>query len=465
MKIIRDESGQTLVVAAVFMALLGCGFMALALDVGNLYRERRIAQATANEAAMVAATEMGNGNTGLAQSAANAAAALNDVTAANAVNLTISPTTGNFQGPYVIATVSFPVQTFILGAFSHAQSKVTVSATAIAGGGTGGVPGSGGVNLGQAGICSNGNINISNGANVHLNGLGMFDSGVGSTITVTGGSTVSAGTVASNGSIAVSGGSTLSDTTTDAAGSISVTGGSSSSGVQAAIPATLACDPVLPNAPPVSGCVADPGGNYTAAPLTFGPAFPAGVACYNNLTIGANGMSDILNPGIYVINGGNMHFVSGTTGHGCTNSSGCSNLGGNGVFIYLANGATLTIDNGANVNLVAGNTKAADGTTTPDLGSNYDGITVYQPTSNTNAMSFEGGSYTYMSGSIIAPGAAVTLGNGSGSTTNGGVTAGTFTVNGGGTVNITADDDGASASTGGTPATPVVFAVKPTMVQ
>jgi hypothetical protein len=462
MKIFRDESGQTVVVAAVFMALLGCGFMALALDVGNLYHFRRIAQVTANEAAMVAATEMGNGNTGLAQSAANAAAALNGVT--TPVNLTISPTTGNYQGPYVIASVSFPVQTFFFGAVSHANSKVTVTATAIAGGGTGGVPGSGGVNLGSAGICSNGDINISNGAHINVNGLGIFDAGAGSNISITGGSTVSAGTVAGNGNITVDGGSTLSDTYTDAAGSISVTGGSSSSGAKKTIPATLTCDPVLPPAPPVSGCVADPGGNWTQNPLYFGPASPSGVACYNNLTIGANGMSDYLNPGVYVINGGTMHFVSGTTGHGCANSSGCSNLGGNGVFIYLANGANLLIDNGANVNLVAGNTKAADGSTTPDLGS-YNGITVYEPTSNTNAMSFQGGSSTYMNGSILAPGAPVTLGNGSGSTTNGGVTAGTFTVNGGGTINITADDDGESGATSGTPATPVVFAVRPKMVQ
>jgi len=175
-------------------------------------------------------------------------------------------------------------------------------------------------------------------------------------------------------------------------------------------------------------------------------------------------MSDYLNPGVYVINGGTMHFVSGTTGHGCANSSGCSNLGGNGVFIYLTNGANLVIDNGANVNLVAGNTKAADGTTTPDLGA-YNGITVYESTSDSKALSFQGGSSTYMNGSILAPDAPVTLGNGSGSTTNGGVTAGTFTVNGGGTINITADDDGASGSTAGTPATPVVFSVRPKMVQ
>jgi hypothetical protein len=35
---LRDESGQSLIFVAVFMGLLALGFMAFALDAGNLFR-------------------------------------------------------------------------------------------------------------------------------------------------------------------------------------------------------------------------------------------------------------------------------------------------------------------------------------------------------------------------------------------------------------------------------------------
>jgi hypothetical protein len=52
-----------------------------------------------------------------------------------------------------------------------------------------------------------------------------------------------------------------------------------------------------------------------------------------------------LNPGVYVISNGELHFESG--------ANNASNTGGNGVFFYLVGTASLVIDNGANVNLTA----------------------------------------------------------------------------------------------------------------
>ncbi len=77
MKKLRDESGQTLVFVAFFMGLLALGFVAFALDVGALFREKRMAQSAAQAAAVAAAEEVGYGNTANEQAVANAMAKLN----------------------------------------------------------------------------------------------------------------------------------------------------------------------------------------------------------------------------------------------------------------------------------------------------------------------------------------------------------------------------------------------------
>jgi hypothetical protein len=127
--------------------------------------------------------------------------------------------------------------------------------------------------------------------------------------------------------------------------------------------------------------------------------------------VGGNGATVTLNPGVYVINGGQLHFESGANGH--------SNLGGNGVFFYLVNGASVVFDNGANVNLVAGGNTQSSGSTAPDVGPSgtYNHVVIYQDTSD--------------NGGIYAPGAALTLGNGSTSTVKTDVVAKTMSITGG----------------------------------
>jgi len=163
--------------------------------------------------------------------------------------------------------------------------------------------------------------------------------------------------------------------------------------------------------------------------------------CYANLTVGANGSTCTLNPGVYVVTG-TLHFESGANGY--------SNLGGNGVFFYLPGSATLVIDNGANVNIVAGGSteSAADGGgTAPSLGSGYNGIAIYEPSTNTNAISIQGGSNSYIGGAIYAPGAALSVGNGSTMTLPvGGLYASSLTMTGGTTLNVVSDaNEGAVA--------------------
>jgi hypothetical protein len=72
------------------------------------------------------------------------------------------------------------------------------------------------------------------------------------------------------------------------------------------------------------------------------------------------------------------------------------------------------------------------------VGSNgvYNGILFYQAATDTQAFSVQGGSSMYLNGAIYAPGAAIDLGNGSGSTVMADIVGQTMTNNGGGTLTV-----------------------------
>jgi hypothetical protein len=182
-----------------------------------------------------------------------------------------------------------------------------------------------------------------------------------------------------------------------------------------------------------SSCVTDPGNNGSAQTTAFtaGPSSSTGIKCYNGLTIGSNSTIDTLNPGIYVINGGYLHFEN--------NSQPVANYGGNGVFFYLTNGATLQIDQGSNVNLVAGGGTTSTGGTAPSIGTNYDGILIYQDTSDSSAMTVAGGSNLFMNGSLFMPSAQMNFSNGSTNTIEGGIVAQQVILSGGAVVTANAN--------------------------
>jgi len=423
MKILRDESGQTLVIVAAFMGLVALGFIAFALDVGSLFREKRMAQAAADAASIAAAEELSDG-TSYEQNAANAVAKMNgfDTTLAkNPATVTLqTPTSGNFVGSaYVQATVSRPIPTFFLAAFSRSRATMPVSATAIAGG----------AQTSQTCVCLEGasgeDLNMSNGSTLNATGCGVVDNSSSSNaIGIVGGATLNALTV---GTVSSS---------WDNSSNIN-NGGSISSSATVVQGITSSCGQSMPTAPTYSSCVADPGGS--SGTYTWGPSTASGTVCYTSLTVGANGSTDTLSPGTYVITTGSLHFESGSGGH--------SNLGGNGVFIYLTGTASLSIDNGANVNLVAGGATESGGGTAPTVGA-YNGIAVYQAASDTTAMSIQGGSTSYVNGALYAPSASITIGNGSGANISGGIVASSLTMNGGGALNAVADTNEGSLSIG-----------------
>ena len=130
-----DESGQMLVLTAICMTLF-FGFMALAIDVGLLFRARRNAQIAADAGAIAGAMQMEYGdNSGCATvlCAVQKAAAANGVPNAD-LTVNLPPTDGYHQGAgYVEVIASIPKSTFFIGTIYKGNSAFTVSARSVAG--------------------------------------------------------------------------------------------------------------------------------------------------------------------------------------------------------------------------------------------------------------------------------------------------------------------------------------------
>jgi hypothetical protein len=402
---------------ALFLSTFLFGFIALGIDVEYLFRAKRMAQGAADAAAIaaIAAAEEYSYGTASEQTAANAMAKLNgfDTTLSSnpATVILTTPTTGDYSGStgYIQAIVSKPIPTFFMKMLRRSPTT-TISARAVAAAGQ----------SSPTCICLEGqtgiDLNLSNNAKLTASGCGVTaNSSSNNAIGIVGSATLSAislGTVSN---------------TWDNSSNIN-NAGTITSSTHIVQGISTKCSPGLPTVPTYtsSQCTNDPlgsfgngGSSYNVGPLSGnGNTQTGGAICYNSLTVGANGDAVNLNPGTYIINGGQLHFESGA------NSK--SNTGGSGVFFYLVGNASLVIDNGANVNLTA----ASSGT--------YSGTLIYQDAADSQPMSIQGGSNTIFNGTIYAPSANLTLGNGSNTALNADVVANTLTMNGGGTLSSSA---------------------------
>ena len=131
----KNESGQALIFVALSMAVL-MGFMALAIDVGILFRARRNMQIAADAAATAAALNyLYYGSVPTAKAAAIAAAAANGVTITdNDINTPPSsgPNHSTTAGAYFEVLPNQATGTNFMGVISHTNS-VMVGARAVAG--------------------------------------------------------------------------------------------------------------------------------------------------------------------------------------------------------------------------------------------------------------------------------------------------------------------------------------------
>jgi len=409
----NGEDGQTTVVMALFLATFLFGFIAFGIDVGYMFHEKRMAQAAADAAAVAAGEESSTPPTGSftasQHAAANAMATLNGFNTSAATNpatvtLTI-PSGGNYSNSinYVQAVVSQPISTIFMKIL-HMPS-MTISARSVAG-------------VGQNSptcVCLEGasgmDLNLSNNAS-------YTPSGCGTTVNST-----SSNAVGVVGSATLGGGSLGIVSTTWTEGSNVNNGGSITVPANKIVTGlSSSCGPALPAAPTYnsSKCTADPltnygngGSSYSVGPgSNYSNTQGGTLVCYNSLTVGSNSDTVNLNAGTYVINGGELHFESGTS------------TGGNGVFFYLENGASLVIDNGANTNLTA------------ESSGPYAGILVFQDPGDSATVSIQGGASAVFNGAIYASAAGVSLGNGSASI-DAAIVAQTLTMTGGTSLNST----------------------------
>ncbi len=129
MKILKDESGQILALTVLSMTLL-IACVALAVDVGVLFRAKRNAQIAADAAAIAGAMEYRYG-TGNVTTAADNAALANGF-AASTVTVIPSPTSGSHTGTgFVEVDINQPNPTVFMSMFVN--GNVNVGARAVAG--------------------------------------------------------------------------------------------------------------------------------------------------------------------------------------------------------------------------------------------------------------------------------------------------------------------------------------------
>ena len=357
---LKDESGQSLVIAALAMTCL-LGFVALAADVGTMFRERRLVQTAADSAAVAGASEL---NFGDATAAAQAAAAQNGFTnGANGATVLVHPppTSGPHQFPgYVEVIVSQSQPTFFMQLFG--RSAMTVSGRAVA------------TNLGKNQGCV---------YTLGTTGTDIAWHGSGTT-------NISTCSILDNSSdpraLTFNGSGSLTAQSIGIAGGFRKTG----SGTLTPNPPTVGIvpvsDPLAFLTPPANpgSCQGTPAHPYTPPGSSLTPG------CYGGLTISGSG-TVTLAAGLYYIDGPFKITGSGT-------------VSGTNVTIYLTNnnGASFTTSGSGTLSLSA-----------PTSGS-YNGILFYQNPNNTGDMSINGSGTLNLQGIIYAPGSNLTM-NGSGS--------------------------------------------------
>ncbi len=394
---VRDESGQMLVVTALSLTVL-MGFLAVAIDVGLMFRARRTMQIAADAAAMAGATQLFYGPASQVQSAAYAAAKINGVdhtVAGNTVRVSTPPADGPNTGclSCVEVQVGTPNPTFFMGLITGSTS-LTVAARAVAG-----APSTGQACVYIMSPSAQKALQIHGSGAILMQDCGVYvNSNASNALCVTGSASKSTfpwievvGSQPSNGNC----GGNLNQT--------------SSIDLNSAVQSNP-----LGN---ITGPVPDANGNCSGTGTTTDKTTTlingsynstgGGTVCFTKAIELASGAS--LGDGLYVFENG-LTIDSGTVTVGTT-----------------TNGATLDVYGGT----YNQSTSSSLTIYAPTSGT-YNGIAVMQPASNTNDMQVSFGSSTAVfDGMIYAPGAYVTLHDeGGGGVSATGVVASTMYVNG-----------------------------------
>ena len=361
MKRLSDESGQTIIMAALVMPLL-LGFVALAVDVGITFRAEREMQTAADAGAVAGAAEIDFGDV---VTAARASSTLNGVTnGVNGATVAVNnpPASGAHAGDgnYVEVIVTKTQPTYFMNVFN--RGSMTVLGRAVAG-------------HRPSNACiyvlnptAPQAMKLSGSFDVSTPGCGVIvNSNSPNALQFTGaGGTLTAGSVAVNGGV----GGQIGDSNPPP-----VAGVASQSDPLAYVNAPAYNTSDIP-------CGAVP------STSTIGPSTAGGTVCYaGNVTLSNKTMS----PGVYVFTG-NVSFSGTVTGTGVT--------------FYLLGG--LNASNGT-LHLTA-----------PDSGP-YNGLLIFAARDNPNWLVFDKGNASgILNGIIYAPDSNMYL-HDSGGDKNGGL--------------------------------------------
>jgi len=340
----RGEKGQTLVAMVLSMTVV-IGFLGLGIDFGYLRSVKGRMQSAADAAALAGASELRYGDAVAAGKADSATNGFADGVSGVTVTVNNPPQTSTDphynDSNYVEAIVSQSVSTHFARIFG--VQSVVVQARSEA-------------HLGSSPDCmytlnpTAQNALLANGSTVHSQ-CGIVDDSSASQALLFNGSTVSAT------SISVVGGDNLNGSTVTPT---PVTGAASGADPLAYLPK-----------PTVGSCqYTNKQVNGTSAVLS------QGVYCSGLLL---NGSTVTLNPGLYIISGGSFQ-VNG------------SSVTGNGVTFYITNNASVVINGGNTVSLIAQTT----GT--------YAGILFFQDPSDTQQATLNGSNPVYQ-GAMYFPAA------------------------------------------------------------
>ena len=386
------RDGQAVILVVVAMSILLIGALGLAIDGGQMYAHRQMAQAAADAAAQAgimnildgtnatSAHPFGTGTPPIASSVCTTTdlrtpcvyARNNGFggTAADTVTLSFPATVSgvglsSVSVPALAVTVQRTLKTGLIRFIgAGATSTITAKATA-------------GLVAAVSPSCiyaldpsAQNAFKATNGATVALNGCGIaVDSSNSDAVTVNGASTVTASAISIVGGDSISGGGSTTPAPTTGAPSVA--------------------DPFasLPS-PTVGAC------NHTNYSPGYGTwALTPGVYC-GGINI-SNGATATFASGTYIINGGALSLVGGTTDTG------------SGVMFYLtgtnATYGSVNISNGANATFSG-----------PASGP-YMGVVFYQNRSITSAVNatFSGGVAMKLTGTLYFPTTSVTFSNGS----------------------------------------------------
>jgi Flp pilus assembly protein TadG len=392
--------GTVAVVVAVSLPVL-LGVVALGLDAGTLFVQKRQAQTMAEAVSMAAAYQLylNSANSSGATTAATTLASAYGVSP----TVSIPPTSGAFANKTGYAQVSITTSSPRMFSAIWGAGNLSVNATAVAGSGT--------TPYSTAAIL----VLNPTGTAVTLSGTAAVTANNGSIIV----DSTSNSAIASSGSP----GPSIAAPVLDLSGKIAYSGTNPNKATVTNSNQSNTPDPLAGiSAPSSSGMTVQSSSKITlsgSATRTLSPGVYTG-----GITL--SGSSSLtLSPGAYYINGGGI------------NMSGPSSITGNGVFIYNTGGGAINLSGTGSVSL------------SPMSTGMYAGITVFQDRSSATAATMSGAGNMSNTGTFYFPDATLNLSGTSGVTAVGAqIIAKNLNFSGSAGIQVNYDSSVASAPSG-----------------